>query len=751
VEYAEAGAREHARARDFDQAAALYCTALAALDLCAAPDPARRCDILIALGDAQTRAGDLCAAQQTLANAAEVAQRLGDAGRLAEIVLAAPPLDGPLASSPNELVITLAENVLGSLPEGEVTQRALVMARLAAELSHLHDQRGRSGQLAARALEMVKDCAGHEPTVLTVLGLRDYLLRRPELAAERLTNSAEVIAMARQRGDWAAVFAGEWAREMALLQLGEIGGADTRLQALAQAATMAGPGHQALVAALTGARAYQEGRFAEGEEWFARCRALAPGDGGPDLPDQLWPLMIMPMDERGRLAQLEPVVARCFRTYPNSTFVRAMWCWLALRLGRRSEARFHLERLAAGGFADLKCSRAVLVGAAALTEVCAELDDAPHHAVVLYELLLPYAKSNAILDINAGLGATSRYLGKLALSLSRIDEAIEHLAAAVEFNNRIGARAWAAYAAHELAVALLFRGRPWDARRALELMANAYSEAVCMGMERLAGAIKAGAARIEFGREELPVETNFPFPIADRKLPNNGVTGVLTGPPPALRPASEGAGRAPQAVDSGTRIQGQAARSSAVLRLEAEYWTAQYQGRTVRLKHLKGLALIAYLLSRPHQEVHALELAGIGDPQANGIAHRAQYPVESLDLGPVLDPAAKQTYRQRIRELHEELDEARSFNDLERAAKIEQEIRLIACELSRALGLNGRDRKTSSQVERARLRVTNAIKSAINKISNHHHELGRFLARSIRTGTFCCYVPESDSCPDWTF
>ena len=88
-------------------------------------------------------------------------------------------------------------------------------------------------------------------------------------------------------------------------------------------------------------------------------------------------------------------------------------------------------------------------------------------------------------------GAVSRYLGKLALSLSRFDEGIRHLQAAVGFNNRIGGRPWVAYASYELATALLARGHTEDRDCALKLLASAHSEATTMGMERLARSIRA--------------------------------------------------------------------------------------------------------------------------------------------------------------------------------------------------------------------------------------------------------------------
>ena len=200
---------------------------------------------------------------------------------------------------------------------------------------------------------------------------------------------------------------------------------------------------------------------------------MAVACGVTELPDQLWPAMMMPLDEQGRLAELEPVVTRCVacvsRFLPPSRSDAMLVC---RKTGQTSEARFHLERLAADNFGDLKASRGLLVEAAALTEVCAELGDVPHHAAALYQLLLPYEKCNAVFGLFAGFGAVSRYLGKLALSLSHLDEAIRHLQAAVEFNNRMGARAWAAYASYELATRA---AGSWSCRRPT-LRLGAYSQ-----------------------------------------------------------------------------------------------------------------------------------------------------------------------------------------------------------------------------------------------------------------------------------
>ena len=373
----------------------------------------------------------------------------------------------------------------------------------------------------------------------------------------------------------------------------------------------------------------------------------------------------------------------------------------------------------------------------------------PHHAAALYEVLLPYEKCNAVYGISAAFGAVSRYLGKLALSLSRFDEGIRHLQAAVGFNNRIGGRPWVAYASYELATALLARGHTEDRHCALELLASAHSEATTMGMERLARSIRACVDRIEIDETDFITERSF----IDASMHYPAVKNIFT----ASTHSRDALWAAPTfAKDSSTEAElpivvecDRPVPNNGVFRPEGEYWKAVYLGKTIRLKHIKGLDLIAYLLSRPHQEVHVLELSKVADPAANGRAEGANYTDDVSDLGPILDHSAKQAYRQRIRELREESEQAHSFNDLERASKIDEEIRLIARELVRAIGLDGRDRKVGSTVERARLRVTNSIRWATNKISSQHPALGRFLARNIKTGTFCSYDPDSNDCTDW--
>jgi non-specific serine/threonine protein kinase len=109
--------------------------------------------------------------------------------------------------------------------------------------------------------------------------------------------------------------------------------------------------------------------------------------------------------------------------------------------------------------------------------------------------------------------------------------------------------------------------------------------------------------------------------------------------------------------------------------------------------------------------------------------------------GALLDRRAKAAYRKRLEELDEELSEATSFRDTARVERAEAEKALLARELATAVGLGGRDRKAVASAERFRVNVTRAVKVVVQKIAKADPHLGKHLAASIRTGTFCCYAP----------
>ncbi len=83
--------------------------------------------------------------------------------------------------------------------------------------------------------------------------------------------------------------------------------------------------------------------------------------------------------------------------------------------------------------------------------------------------------------------------------------------------------------------------------------------------------------------------------------------------------------------------------------------------------------------------------------------------------------------------------------------QLEGEIEALGRELSRALGLGGRDRRAASASERARINVTRAIKIALERIAEHNPALAALLTKSIRTGAFCSYTPDPRLPTVWNF
>jgi non-specific serine/threonine protein kinase len=176
--------------------------------------------------------------------------------------------------------------------------------------------------------------------------------------------------------------------------------------------------------------------------------------------------------------------------------------------------------------------------------------------------------------------------------------------------------------------------------------------------------------------------------------------------------------------------------------LEGEVWVVSFEGRSVRMADSKGMGHIASLVSAPGREIHVLDLvAGSSHDHPVPSGERLLDVRRGGDAGDLLDAEARGAYEGRLRELEEEIDEAETFNDEGRATRLRAEFDALVDELKRATGLGGRSRKAASESERARLNVQRTIKAAIKRLFDADHALGRHLDETIKTGTYCSYVP----------
>jgi tetratricopeptide (TPR) repeat protein len=196
----------------------------------------------------------------------------------------------------------------------------------------------------------------------------------------------------------------------------------------------------------------------------------------------------------------------------------------------------------------------------------------------------------------------------------------------------------------------------------------------------------------------------------------------------------------------------QPAASASVFRREGDYWTVIFAGHTVRVRDVKGMRHLARLLADPGREHHVLDLvAAETGPGAQDDSGRAGTPPRSAfgDAGEMLDARAKDAYRRRLAEIDDDIEQAHAVGDAERAAQADAERDFLVRELARAFGLGGRERRAASASERARAGVTRAVRQAITRIAEHHPELGEHLSRTIRTGTYCAYLPDPRAPAEW--
>ncbi len=169
-------------------------------------------------------------------------------------------------------------------------------------------------------------------------------------------------------------------------------------------------------------------------------------------------------------------------------------------------------------------------------------------------------------------------------------------------------------------------------------------------------------------------------------------------------------------------------------------WVITSPFGTATVETSRGLLQLVEVLRANGTDVSAIDLAGT----ASGGSVAVQ-----TDLGPALDNQAKRAYRARIADLREEIDEADAMNDPDRASRARWELDALLEELSRAVGLLGRDRPQGSTDERARVNVTRSIKRAIAAVAAVAPELGAHLDVSVRTGRRCSYRPDPAVAVTW--
>lgn len=170
-------------------------------------------------------------------------------------------------------------------------------------------------------------------------------------------------------------------------------------------------------------------------------------------------------------------------------------------------------------------------------------------------------------------------------------------------------------------------------------------------------------------------------------------------------------------------------------------WSVGPAGAERLVPEMKGLHYLRVLLQRPGVDVTALTLS------ATVAGHHVE--IHDGSGGESLDRRALAAYRQRLRDIDEELEEAGSWADLAKVERVEAERDALLRELAGATGLHGRARSLNGSAERARVAVRKAIASALDRIETEDPATARLLRSSVRTGGVCRYDPDPDAPVEW--
>jgi len=688
----------------FEEAERLYALALELLEQDAPGDARTRALLLVALGIAQNRAGGLDRAKETFLRAAANARSVGARDVLSRAALGyGGELAFPEAGARDDVHIALLEEALTAWGNDDGTLHARLLVHLATAL-YFTDAASRRVALCDRAAAMARRL--NDPyTLAEVLLATHGATSAADNARERMGMADALLRLARRSGDRAVAFRARAARVWDHLELGEMAAADEDLEGCAELAReLRQPSYDGLVTVFRATRAIVKGRLEEAETLAGAI--LASGRWLGRAVDAIFALQLMTIRYlQGRIGDLLDPIRAFVAANPG---IPAAHCGLALifvSLGLAAEARGEVEQVMTRGLFDVPRDVAFLPAMVQLAEACALLGDSVWMEA-MYDVLLPYAGLCVVFGNGISfLGSVSHYLGLLARRLGRDGDAARHLERALAVHAAMGAQPWLALSQCEYGALLLARGGAKEAERGDELVVQALATAEALGMAAL-------AARARALRNAAPgwsTATSEVLPVNEAR----GLTGST-------------------ATEADT----------AVFRTEGDSWTIVYAGRAIRLRDTRGLRYLAQLLWHPGRELHAADLVRLasGDgPGARRAAGRLDRAASGLgDAGEAIDEQARREYRRHLESLHDQLEEAEAYNDVDRARRLRAEINAIA----HALSATPRGRRVAAHAERARLTVTKGIKAALAKIQVSHPALGRHLTATVRRGYTCVYAPD---------
>ncbi len=446
---------------------------------------AQRTELLLALGEAQWRAGNTQVAKETFQRAATIARKLAAPEQLAR---AAMGFSRPMRIAIlDPAVVQMLEDALQALGESDSALRARTMARLCWALCSAPDSLPRRLALSEDAVQIARRVT-NPLTLAWALHDRHWALWRPENLEDRIATATELVQVAQHLGDNEMVVTGRGLRFVDLLELGHIAGVEAELALYTELADrLRQPWYQWYALRFQATRMTLIGELRRAEDLAARAFEIGKRVDEPAaMQIHAWQLLTL-RSLQGDSASMRGPLKELSERYPMAP----VWqCALAFA-SDSEEAQRILDQLSANTFAaiprDLFWSSAMALCA----EIAVRLNDA-EKASALFDLLLPYAKRFVVIGVGAAcFGSVSRLLGKLAAVRGELGEIDAYFEDAITAHSEAKAKTWLALSEFEYANLLVRRARSADLNKARTLAQQATTTAEALGLTMIAGQAQA--------------------------------------------------------------------------------------------------------------------------------------------------------------------------------------------------------------------------------------------------------------------
>ena len=495
ITYASRAGAEAAEMLAHEETAEHYSRALEVLTRFAPGAEERRCELLLLVGEARVRSGEASLARGAFMEAAAIAERLGDSGRLARAAIGASRRYVQQPGVVDHELIALLERAL-EMTEGDRTlDRVRLLARMCGAIYYA-PERERMAELSKEANQIADELGDPEALAHARAARRRALWDAAHLK-ERVAISTEMLTLARRAGSLELQLQAHAWLVLDLLERGDRDAVDAQITAFSEGAEqLRQPLYLWQAGVWRAMRALLEGQLELTEELAAEALAAGATAEGVTAAQYYSIQLLAARREQARIGELEPAARQMVASNPARPAWRAALATTLSESDQLDAARAELDHLAAQSFRDIPHDGDWITTVTLLCDLCATLADA-RRAALLYDALLPYAGVNVVAGIAVVcFGSAERFLGKLAATAGRPDEAAEHFEKALEENGRLQAPVLLAHTQLDYAAAL---GR---GARSARLIDEAAETAAAMGLpwvaqraERLRGGLGRAGGR----------------------------------------------------------------------------------------------------------------------------------------------------------------------------------------------------------------------------------------------------------------